>query len=74
MTRMNLCILLQKELHGRKVLLYVWWDHCSIIYFEFLNYNQTLNADLDFHAYIVAAESIRKCLMFINRKPSHLEL
>ena len=34
------------ELNGRKVMLYVWWDHCSIMHFTFLNHNQTLNADL----------------------------
>ena len=34
------------ELHGRKVMLCVWYDHHNIIHFEFLNCNQTLNADL----------------------------
>ena len=44
---MNLHSLLPKtELHGRKVMLYVWWDHHGIIHYEFLNHNQTLNADL----------------------------
>ena len=27
------------ELHGRKVMLYKWWDDFSIIHFEFLNHN-----------------------------------
>ena len=36
------------KLHERKVMLCVWWDHCSIIHFEFLNCNQALNADLYF--------------------------
>ena len=34
------------KLRGRKVMLCVYWDHYSIIHFEFLNCNQTLNADL----------------------------
>ena len=30
----------------KKVVLYIWWDHCSIIYFELFNCIQTLSADL----------------------------
>ena len=34
------------ELHGRKVIVCVWWDHSDIIHFVSLNCNQTLNIDL----------------------------
>ena len=30
---------IDKEPHGRKVMLCVWWDHYSIVHFEFLNHN-----------------------------------
>ena len=47
LTMMTLCGLPQSgELHGRKVMLYALWDHCSIIYGKFLNHHQiyTLNS------------------------------
>ena len=37
------------ELHDWKVMVCVWWDHCSIIHFEILNCHHTLNADLYSH-------------------------
>ena len=47
LTLKNLLNLPQRfELHGKKVMLHVWSDHCDIIYFEFLYCNRILNADL----------------------------
>ena len=34
------------ELHGRKIMLCVWWDCCGIIHFKLLNRNETVTADL----------------------------
>ena len=34
------------KLHGRKIMLCVWWDHCDIIHFELLNHNETVTAGL----------------------------
>ena len=41
-SRMNLGSLSQRE----NFMLCLWCDNCSIIHFEFLNSNQTLNAAL----------------------------
>lgn len=35
---------LKFELYWRKILFCVWWYHCGIINFEFLNQNQTLQS------------------------------
>ena len=59
---------LNMELHGRKVKLRVWWKNCGIICFEFLNRNQTLNVNLDFHAHAVAFESLRITLHSLIKK------
>ena len=50
----------------------VWWDHCCIIYFEFVNFNQILNADWQTailnscNMYIKVF--LRKCPIFIKRR------
>ena len=46
----NKCLLptSKAELHGRKLMLSVWWDHHGNIHYEFLNHNPALNADLYF--------------------------
>ena len=41
------------ELHWKKVMVCIWWDNHSIINFEYLNYNQTLNTDLCLKQYNV---------------------
>ena len=45
LTRMNFHCLSEK-LHGRKVILCLWWDHRGIIDSAFLNCNKPLNVDL----------------------------
>ncbi|CAK9832629.1 Histone-lysine N-methyltransferase SETMAR [Anthophora retusa] len=34
------------SLHSKKILLSVWWDMYSVIYYELLEPNQTINADV----------------------------
>lgn len=34
------------DLHQKKLLLCIWWDMIGVIYFEFLNMNQTITADV----------------------------
>ena len=34
------------ELHGRKIMLCVWWDRRSIIHFELLNRNEMVTVDV----------------------------
>ena len=54
-------------LHGRKIILCLWWDHHSIIHFEFLNHNKTLNADL--YSYQLQCN---KCSVGGNSRICHL--
>ena len=56
------------ELQRRKVMLCVWWDHQGIIHFEFLNYNQMLNADLYSQQLQHMHGNLRKCTTFVNRR------
>ena len=50
-------------------MLCVWWDHCSIIPFEFLNCNQTLNANLNSQQLQHSHENLlRKCPTLVNRR------
>lgn len=35
----------KRDIHGKKVMLCVWWDTKGIIYYELLEPNQTVNAD-----------------------------
>ena len=38
--------LISVNLYNIEEKLYVWWDYCDIIHFEFLSHNQTQNEDL----------------------------
>ena len=50
-------------------MLYAWQDHHSIIYFEFLNPSQALNADLYFQQVQRVHENLlRTCPMLINKR------
>ena len=51
-------------------MLCVWWNHCGIIHFEFLNHNHTLNADLYSQQLQRVHENLKKkkSPTFINRR------
>ena len=57
------------ELHGRKIMLCVWWDRCSIIHFKSLSRNETVTADLYVQQLQHVHQSLlKKCPALINRK------
>lgn len=33
------------NIHGKKLMLYIWWDQLGVIYFELLKPNETINGD-----------------------------
>ena len=58
---------LKPELYERKVMLCVWWDHCGIIKFEFLNHCPTLSANLySQQLHCVHENLLRKCPALVN--------
>ena len=36
----------KREIHGKKVMLCVWWDQKGIIYYELLKHKKAVNANL----------------------------
>ena len=58
------------KLHGRKVMLYVWWDQRKIIHFEILNWNQMFKCWFMQRVH----ENLRKCPGLVNKRNIVLRL
>lgn len=57
------------DLHPTKVLLCIWWDLKGILYYEFLNHNTTINAEIYAHQLQRVQEALRqKRPALVNRK------
>ena len=62
----SLVPILKPKLHGRKVILFVCWGYECIIHFEFLNHNQTLNADFYSQQLQRVHKNLRKCRPLVS--------
>ena len=49
----------KSELHSKKLMLCIWWDMQGVIYFEFLDMNQTITADV----YCQQLQRLKKVLL-----------
>ncbi|XP_025160455.1 uncharacterized protein LOC105180994 [Harpegnathos saltator] len=48
------------ELHQKKIMLSIWWDYKSVMYFEMLPSNQTINSDVDCQQLMKLEEAIKE--------------
>ena len=56
------------ELHGKKIMLCMWWDSHGIIYFELLNRTETVTADL----YVQQLQRFQQSLL--EKRPTLVKL